>query len=143
MRIAVLTVAAGLSVAGTGCPTLDLGDAPVPPGSCNPDPAYFRDVIWTEYINTADSATNCVTESGCHSIDDGKSALRLEIVTDPGDIAAHDRNYRVVKTFLNCGSPDLSLMLVEPLSGEQTHGGGDLFAPGSAQEQVFLAWFGM
>ncbi len=143
MRHALFTLAVGAAVLSTGCPTLDLGDSPVPPGSCNPDPAFFRDTIWPEYINPADESVNCVVESGCHSLEDGKSALRLEIVSGPGDVAGNDRNYRVVKTFLNCGSPDLSLMLVEPLSGEQTHGGGDLFSPGSTQEQLFLSWFDM
>jgi hypothetical protein len=138
-----LILAVAASVLAAGCPTVDLGDAPVPPGSCNPDPAYYRDQIWPNYLDTSDMATNCVLEQGCHAVDDGRSAMRLEIVTDPGDIAAHDRNYNVVKRFLNCGSPDISAALTEPLSGEESHGGGDLFDPGSAQEQVFLGWFGL
>ena len=89
---------------------------------------------------TGDAATNCVVEAGCHAVEDGKSALRLEIVAD-NDIAGLDRNYNVVRRFLNCGSPETSPTLTKPLSGQDTHGGGDLFAPVSAQEDLFLAWF--
>lgn len=139
-RMRALTLVGFLALLSAGCPTIDLGDAPVPPGACNPDPAYYREQIWPEFINSGDTATNCVVEAGCHAVEDGKSALRLEIVAD-SDIAGQDRNYNVVRRFLNCGSPDISPALTKPLSGQDTHGGGDLFAPGSAQEDLFLAWF--
>lgn len=74
---------------------------------------------------------------GCHRLEDGRSALRLQ-TTAPVD---HPRNYDVVTRFLNCGAPEASSLLTKPLSGIDPHGGGDLFAPGSAAETAFLQWF--
>lgn len=124
------------AVAGAGCPTVDLGDTPVSPGSCRPDPAYYRDVIWPEFIAPGDASRSCVAAAGCHRIEDGRSALRL--ATDPVDEA---RNYDNFTRFLNCGAPEASAALTKPLSGVDPHGGGDLFAPGSDPETTFLAWF--
>ena len=119
-----------------GCPTVDLGETPVSPGSCRPDPAYFRDTLWPEFIDPPDTAQSCVGESGCHRVEDGRSALRF--ATDPID---DNRNYDVMTRFLNCGAPEASTALTKPLSGVDSHGGGDLFAPGSDPENVFLDWF--
>ena len=119
-----------------GCPTVDLGDNPVSPGSCRPDPGYFRDTMWPEYFAPSDESRSCVASAGCHRIDDGRSALRFE--TDPID---DSRNYDVATRFLNCGAPEASTALTKPMAGVEPHGGGDLFDPGSAQESTFLEWF--
>src|SRR5690606_27316429 len=42
------------------CPTVDLGETPVSPGACRPDPAYFEEVIWPEFIDTGDALTSFV-----------------------------------------------------------------------------------
>jgi hypothetical protein len=125
------------ALGGAGCPTVDLGDTPVSPGSCRPDPGYFADTLWDAYFAPADEAHSCVANGGCHRIEDGRSALRL-VTTDPID---QSRNYDVVTRFLNCGSPEASPALTKPMSGADPHGGGDLFDTGSSQEQAFLAWF--
>jgi hypothetical protein len=132
-----LAIAALLGL--TGCPTVDLGDAPPDPGVCRPDPMEFRDVIWPQYLASAEPARSCVGPSGCHAIETGRSALRLE---DPGgDPAAHDRNYAVVTRFLNCGTPDASSLLTKPLAGVDPHGGGDIFPSDDDPAVVaFLAW---
>jgi hypothetical protein len=122
-----------------GCPTVDLGDAPVAPGSCRPDPGYFRDVIWPEMLAPADQERSCVAEPGCHRQEDGRSALRL--IAEPMTPADHDDNYDVVTAFLNCGSPGASALLTKPESGTDSHGGGDLFDPGSEPSTAFLGWF--
>ncbi len=106
------------------------------PGSCRPDPGYYSDVIWPEFLSPPDTAASCVGDSGCHRIEDGRSALRL--TTDPVD---DNRNYDNVTRFLNCGAPEASAALTKPLSGVDSHGGGDLFGPGSAPETTFLEWF--
>jgi len=124
------------AVAGAGCPTVDLGDTPVSPGSCRPDPSYYRDVIWPDFIAPPDDARSCVAASGCHRIEDGRSALRL--TTDPVD---DNRNYDNFTRFLNCGAPEASPALTKPLSGVDPHGGGDLFSSGSDPETTFLEWF--
>jgi hypothetical protein len=118
---------------------VDLGETPPDPGVCRPDPTYFRDVIWPEYLAPTDPDKSCVGTSGCHASDTGRSALRLE--TDTSDPQVFDRNYAVVTRFLNCGSPDASSLLTKPISGVDSHGGSDLFGPGDPEEATFLGWF--
>lgn len=122
-----------------GCPTVDLGDEPVNPGVCRPDPMEFRDVIWPEVLAPADTAKSCVSASGCHALENGRSALRLE--TDVSDPTAHDRNYAVVTRFLNCSSPAASPLVTKPLAGVDPHGGGDLYgSEGDAEVQAIVMW---
>ncbi len=120
-----------------GCPTVDLGEMPVSPGACRPDPIYFEEFIWPEFIAPADTSKSCVAEGGCHQLENGRSAFRVSMST-PIDFA---ENYRVTTRFLNCGTPSASALLTKPLSGLDSHGGGDQFAPGSEPELVFLDWF--
>jgi len=129
-----ITLAAGLA---GGCPTVDLGDAPPDPGTCRPDFVYYRDVIWPEYLAPADTSKSCVSQTGCHDAANGRSSFRLD-TQDPIDQMT---NYQTVTRFLNCGSPDSSALLTKPLSGLDSHGGGDLFDPGSQSEMTFLTWF--
>jgi hypothetical protein len=120
---------------------VDLGEDLVEPGVCHPDPTYFRDHIWPEYLapSGANAAKSCVGQNGCHAADTGRSALRLE--TNP-DAAGMQRNYDVVIRFLNCSSPDASKLLTKPLAGEDSHGGGDIFADNSDPAVVtFDMWF--
>jgi hypothetical protein len=134
MRAALAALLATLA----GCPTVDLGDDPPDPGQCRPDPAYFEQVLWSEYLTHPE--LSCASQAGCHRRDDGRSALRLDLPEDgqPVDFAG---NYAVVTRFLNCGTPDSSPLYTKPVSGVGPHGGGDLFAPGSAPARVFLDWF--
>ena len=142
MRASVVAIPSAVCVlvALAGCPTVDLGDSPVVPGSCRPDPAYYEETIWPQMIAPGAAAQSCVSEAGCHQRSNGRSALRL-ITGEPLAASDHRANYDVVTRFLNCGSPEASSLLTKPLSGVDPHGGGDLFAPGSAQEMVFLQWF--
>ena len=119
-----------------GCPTVDLGETPVAPGSCRPSRPYFETVIWPEYLAPDNPAESCVGESGCHRRSDGRSSFRL--ATDPVDFQA---NYEVTTRFLNCGSAANSSMLTKPVSGQDAHGGGDLFGSGDPQFLTFLDWF--
>jgi len=136
----VRVLAGVLLLALTGCPTVDLGEEPPPPGLCRPDTAYFEDTIWPEVINSADASRNCVAESGCHQQANGRSALRL-ITNDPLSPSELSQNYQVVTRFLNCGTPGASAFLTKPLSGVEPHGGGDLFDPASMPETLFCDWF--
>jgi hypothetical protein len=135
--IACRSVGAAVLLVGlAGCPTVDLGEAPVSPGACRPPPAYFEATLWPELIAPADLARSCVGQAGCHRIEDGRSALRL--TTDPLDLA---QNYTVVSRFLDCGEPESSSFLTKPMAEVDPHGGGDLFPRGGAEEQLFLDWF--
>jgi hypothetical protein len=126
-----------LAIGAGGCPTVDLGDDPPEPGLCRPSRQYFDDVIWPQYLAPGDAARSCVAAAGCHNQSNGRSALRLQV--EPLDL---NDNYAVVTRFLNCGSPGASPLLTKPLSGIESHGGEDLFDPGSAEETTFLDWFG-
>lgn len=129
----------GLCLAA-GCSTVDLGQAPVAPGTCQPDPAYYRNTIWPQYLDPSDQNVSCVAKAGCHRSQDGRSALRL-LTGNPLSAADQSTNYNVVTKFLNCGSPQSSALLTKPESGANPHAGGDLFGPGSKPETVFLKWF--
>jgi hypothetical protein len=120
------------------CPTVDLGDSPPDVGSCRLDPLYYEDVIWPGYLAPTSAEKSCVSQSGCHSAESGRSALRLD-ATAPID---HTGNYQIVSRFLNCSTPSASSLLTKPLAAVDAHGGGDIFAD-SADPAVsdFLAWF--
>jgi hypothetical protein len=134
-----LAIGGAVIFGAAGCPTVDLGEDLVEPGVCLPDPTYFRERIWPEYLAPPDAAKSCVMSSGCHSTQSGRSALRLE--TDPDD-AAQMRNYNVTVRFLKCASPSESPLLTKPLAGIETHGGGDIF-PNTMDPAVitFEDWF--
>ena len=137
----VISVAGLLALVGlAGCPTVDLGQDLVEPGVCHPDPTYFSQHIWPEYLQgNGDNAKSCTGQAGCHAADTGRSALRLE--TNP-DMAAMQRNYDVVIRFLNCSSPEASPLLTKPLANVDSHGGGDIF-PNTMDPAVitFDNWF--
>jgi hypothetical protein len=135
--LCVTTLLASLTLL-SACPTVDLGELPVSPGACRPDPVYFEENIWPAFIDTGDMATSCVGQGGCHQLENGRSAFRVS-VAEPIDYSA---NYNVVSRFLNCGTPSASALLTKPLNSVDSHGGGDLFGPGSASE-LFLEWFTM
>lgn len=132
-----LLIAIALAATASGCPTVDLGDSPPNPGTCRPDPLYYRDVIWPEYLAPTDPVRTCVGQSGCHDSLDGRSAFRVN-TAEPID---HDSNYQITIRFLNCGSPDTSALYTKPVAGVDSHGGGDIFTGGSNTELVFLDWF--
>lgn len=142
MRRRSLLIPLALAVLA-GCPTVDLGDVPPDPGQCRPDRAYFRDVVWPQFIAPADPARSCVDAVGCHRQDDGRSGLRLVMPPAGSDQVDYDRNYDAVVPFLNCGDPTSSTMLSKPMSGIDSHAGGDLFDPGSEPAQLFEAWFAL
>ena len=134
MALAMLAPVATAALAG--CPTVDLGDTPPDPGVCRPDRTYFDEHIWPEFLAPADPARSCV-RGGCHGDVSGVSALRLDS-TEPIDLA---RNYQVTTRFLNCGTPEASLLYTKPLRGLEGHDGGDIFADTDAQAAVFRMWF--
>lgn len=135
---AAATLAAAAALTGlAACPTIDLGEDPSNPAVCRPDPTYFRDVIWPQFLAPADASKSCVAAAGCHRQADGRSALRLDADMDP-DL---DRNYDVTVRFLNCGTPAASPLLTKPVAGQDSHGGGDLFTSSDPAVMAFEGWF--
>jgi hypothetical protein len=118
-----------------GCPTVDLGDDPPAVALCNPAGGYdyFQTQIVPNYLKLADTTNGCGRSSMCHDRAHG-AAFDL---TDPTSMA----NYTLAKNYLNCGSPRQSDLLTKPLSGENGHGGGDLFDASSSEYMTFLGWF--
>lgn len=134
-------IAAALALTTLGCPTVDLGDVPPDPGQCRPDPVYYEQVIWPEFLAPTDAPDRtCVGEAGCHRADNGRSAFRLTMPLD-GELVDHAGNYAVVTRFLNCGTPEASSLLSKPASDTDAHGGGDLFAVDDPTAVLFLQWF--
>lgn len=123
------------------CPTVDLGEEPATPGSCRPDPAYFQDTVWPEFIEGGgDMARSCVAASGCHDgNNNGRSSLRFE-TSEPINF---QQNYDIFTRFLNCATPEASTALTKPESGVEPHGGGDLFDASSPAVDTFLQWFAL
>jgi len=122
-----------------GCPTVDLGDTPTELGLCNPSGGvqYFKDQIWPNFIIRTDPNVSCA-KGGCHVA--GGNGLDFPMtVSTTGDYSAA---YKRTQNYLNCGTPDASLMLTKPLSGIDPHSGGDIFPnKDDAAVQIFLAWF--
>lgn len=138
MARSLLVFAAALLAA---CPTLDLGEEPAAPGSCRPDPAYFQDIIWPQFVEGGgDPALSCVAAAGCHDAgNNGRSSLRFE-TAEPIDFGL---NYDVMTRFLNCATPEASSALTKPQAGLDAHGGGDLFDGSSPAVDMFLQWFAL
>jgi hypothetical protein len=118
-----------------GCPTVDLGDTPTEIGLCNPAGGvqYFQDQIWPNFVVRTGPEMSCA-QGGCHVA--GGNGLDFPM---PVDYASA---YKRTQLYLNCGTPDASLLLTKPLAGIDPHGGGDLFPnTDDAAVQIFLAWF--
>ena len=139
LRLVTTLSVVAFMVAIAGCPTVDLGEEPAAPGACRPDPAYFSQVIWPEFVEgAAEPGSSCIAASGCHdSNNNGRSSLRFQTLA-PIDFQL---NYDITTRFLNCGTPEASAALTKPLSGVNSHGGGDIIAPNGASMLVFIGWF--
>ena len=120
-----------------GCPTVDLGDTPTDIGLCNPPGGveYFEAEIWPNFVRPTDAAKACTKAGGCHN-EAGGNALSFR--TNPVDVTF---NYRQAQVFLNCGTPEASLLLTKPLDSREPHSGGNLVTDSDPAYATFLAWF--
>ena len=137
-KVLVLSLLAALT---TGCPTVDLGDDLAEPGICRPSTLFFEQAVWPQFFAPAAAERSCVSATACHRQSDGRSSLRVDFDPAMPDVVNLNDSYNVIVRFLNCGSPESSSLLTKPLSGIDSHGGGDIFAEDSEQYLVFLAWF--
>lgn len=118
-----------------GCPTVDLGDTPTEIGLCNPAGGvqYFQDKIWPQFVVRTNPNLSCA-KGGCHVA--GGNGLDFPMPVD------YSAAYKRTQIYLNCGTPEASLLLTKPLAGIDPHGGGDIFPnTNDAAVQIFLAWF--
>jgi hypothetical protein len=138
MTHAVRVILGLVLVAGTGCPTVDLGETPVTPQPCRPDPGRFKNEVWPMAIAPADMTKSCVGQAGCHARETGRSALRL--IAMPQSDADYDSNYDIVTRFLNCSTPQSSQFITKPASGSDPHAGGDVWTAGEGPALVVEQW---
>jgi hypothetical protein len=118
-----------------GCPTVDLGDTPTEIGLCNPAGGvqYFQDQIWPNFIVRTDPKTSCA-QASCHVA--GGNGLDFPMPVD------YSAAYKRTQIYLNCGTPDASLLLTKPLAGVEPHSGGEIFpSENDPAVQIFLGWF--
>jgi hypothetical protein len=124
----------------TACPTVDPGDTPVTPPLCRPSLEQFKAEggIWDIAINPPDEAKSCVSRTGCHAQDTGRSGLRL--LVKPRDQFTDfewELNLETVARYLNCATPKDSFFITEPEAGRDSHLGGDLWTcDGSGCEPI-------
>jgi hypothetical protein len=137
IRSGVLVLAVVLPL-GVGCPTVDQGDVPVAPEPCRPAFLAFKDTIWPMALAPADANASCVSRTGCHARESGRSALRL--IPMPMNDMDYMANYEVVTRFLNCSSPDSSPLITKPGGGADPHGGGDLWTAGTPPADTVEQW---
>jgi hypothetical protein len=98
----------------------------------------FQDEIWPDTIAVADAQKSCVTISGCHARQNGRSALRLiPMPQSPGD---WQMNYDVVVRFLNCNTAEASSFVTKPASGGDPHAGGDLWPEAGDPTDKVITW---
>jgi hypothetical protein len=121
----------------SGCPTVDLGDTPTEINLCNPPGGvdYFTATIYPMYLRGEDPE-GCTKNAGCHN-EGGGNALNFRIGARRDDRF----NFKQAQQFLNCGTPESSVLLTRPLAGIDAHGGGDIYAMDAAEIQLFLDWF--
>jgi hypothetical protein len=134
------TPLAGLLLALSGCPTVELGDTPADIGTCQPNGGveYFAQTIWPSYLAIAtplDTTHTCL-DSSCHGHGGAAGGLGFD-TANPGSLS----NYRIAQVKLDCEAPMVSMLLTRPLAGIDFHGGGDLFRTTDPQYQAFLGWF--
>ena len=58
-----------------------------------------------------------------------------------GESHVVDLGQTAEKTVAVIADPEASSLFTKPLTGEDPHGGGDMFASGDASATVFLDWF--
>ena len=78
----IRALAGFLAVLATGCPTLDLGEAPIEAPQCRPDPGYFEDIIYPMYIE-AGGSDSCIGAGGCHDVTDTPSSAKALTAATP------------------------------------------------------------
>jgi len=128
-----------LTLCLAACPTVDLGDTPVTPPLCLPDPQTFTDTIWPMAIDPPDKSKSCVSTSGCHAQDNGQSALRL--IPNPSSMIDFETNLNVVARYLNCATPSNSQFVEKP-QAMPSHLGGMVWTCDATCEPIMTveAW---
>ena len=141
--IVAIAIAAAALAAAPACSTVDLGDPPADVNACRPSQAFFRDMIWSGFLDK-DYGKKC-SDARCHD----PASQRLLVV--PAMLSAApattpfaggsdwDVAYRSATQQLSCTDVLGSELYARP-SGLQSHGGGMLFAPDGPEAMLLTMW---
>jgi hypothetical protein len=116
-----------------GCQTVDLGTPPADVNLCEPGQMWFVTQIWPNFLGQDYNGVHCY-DSNCHG-PNPKGALALINSTPPMTFPLQMEwaaNYASATHLMNCSDPMDSRLIALP-EGKQTHGGGMLIDPSSAQ----------
>ncbi len=134
-RAALLPALATVAVllGAPGCQTVDLGTPPADVNLCEPGQMWFLTQIWPNFLGQDYNGVHCY-DSNCHG-PSPKGALALINSTEPMTLPLQmewSANYLSASHLMNCSDPMDSRLITLP-EGKQTHGGGMLIDPSSAQ----------
>ncbi len=139
--VRVLVAGAGVAIAASGsaCETVELGSPPADINACRPDPRFFYDRVWPEYLGREVSGKRC-NDSGCHDSGSPRQ-LRIPAPTSapalplPSDWAAA---YKSVTEQMFCTNAASSPLVARP--SRTDHGGGKLIEPGGPEFELIRMW---
>jgi hypothetical protein len=136
---AVGAAAAIAALGGWACETVDLGSPPADINACRPDPQFFYDRVWPEYLGREVSGKRC-NDSGCHDSGSPRQ-LRIPAPTStpslplPADWAAA---YKSVTEQMSCTNVSSSPLVDRP--SRLDHGGGKLIEPDGPEVELIRMW---
>jgi hypothetical protein len=141
-RTLLAVAAAGALGALAACDTVDLGAPPSDINVCRPSQEYFVKVIWPMVLFRDYGGRHCY-DSMCHG---GASSNSLKLIVpspnDPDSIpltGVWDANYRSATRQMNCTNVGASALIELP-ENLKTHGGQEVFKPGSPEETAIRMW---
>jgi len=146
LRLALVLMAPAVLGGAGPCETVDLKAPPADVNACRPSEAYFL-TVWCDVLSKDYGGRHC-TDSRCH---DPGSGRPLSLIANP--IPAIDcagalpnplpedwaKNYRSAAEQMNCANVAASELILLPTNA-RTHGGGQLFAPGSMEVTTLTMW---
>jgi hypothetical protein len=146
LRLAVLL--ASVALGGLlACETVDLGTPPADVNACRPSQAYFVTEIWPNVLAKDYGGRHCY-DSRCHDPASGRPLSLIANpmpVLDPAGVIPNPlpddwaKNYRSTTEQMNCANVAASDLILLP-TNTRTHGGGQLFAPGSMEVTSLTMW---
>jgi hypothetical protein len=129
----LLLAASSLLGGALGCQTVDLGAPPADVNLCEPGQMWFVTQIWPNFLGQDYNGVHCY-DANCHG-PNPKGALALINSSEPMTFPLQMEwaaNYASASHLMNCSVPMDSRLINLP-EGKQTHGGGMLIDPSSAQ----------
>jgi hypothetical protein len=142
MKTLLAVAVAGALGAVAACETVDLGAPPSDINVCRPSQQYFVDVIWPMVLAADYGGRHCY-DSMCHG---GASSNSLKLIVPSASESSAipltgtwEANYRSAAQQMNCTNVGSSALIELP-ENLKTHGGQQVFKPGSAEETAIRMW---